>query len=106
MNNGREASPQDKEILEELQRYWGNSVKIDLDITHEPCIFYELYGVWNIVYKLSKDGSYLGNRWTYVQNAHRAIMNFIREQRKISYEQEKRFQDAFERKKREGIPEN
>lgn len=99
MKYGRFISHQDEDILKELKSYWGKSVKIDFDITHEPCIFFDYYGAWNLVYKLSKDGSYLNTRWSYVSNIHSAIINFIQFQRTIKLEEEKKYQDNFERKR-------
>ena len=101
MEYGRLISPQDKDILKELKRYWRNSVKIDFDITHEPCIFFEYCGAWNLVYKLSKDGSYQRNRWSYVSDIHDAIRSFIVFQKQIRYEEEKKYQENFERKRSE-----
>jgi len=101
MEYGRHISPQDEDILKELKKYWRDSVKIDFDIVHEPCIFYNYHGLWDIVYKLSKDGTYTKNRWSYVQDAHRAIISFVREQKAISYEQEKKYQENFHKKREE-----
>ena len=101
MQYGRQISPYDKDILKELKNYWKDSVKIDFDILHEPCIFYNYHGAWNVVYKLSRDGSYIEKKLIYVQNAHNAIFSFIREQRKISYEQEKQYQENFHKKREE-----
>jgi hypothetical protein len=106
MNYGRSISPQDENILEELKDYWRDSVKIDFDIAHEPCIFFDYHGSWNIVYKLSKDGNYKKNRWSYVQDTHNAIRNFIKQQKEISYEQEKKFQEEFNKKRAAGIKED
>jgi hypothetical protein len=101
MQYGRHISPQDRDILKELQSQWRDDVKIDFDIVHEPCIFYNYFGAWNIVYKLSKDGSYLQNRWHYVLHAHEAILSFLREQKAVSYEQEKKYQEKFYEKRKE-----
>jgi len=102
MNFGRGISPQDYSILNELLTHYSkDEVKIDFDITQEPCIFYNYYGSWNLVYKLSKDGSYTKNRWSYVHDIHNAIISFIKEQKKVTYEQEKKYQESFKKKRKE-----
>lgn len=95
MEYGRSISPQDKDILRELQTHWKKSVKIDFDITHEPCIFFNYCGVWNLVYKLSKDGSYLRTRWSYVRDIDDAIIHYIEYQRSVSIEDEQKYQSNF-----------
>lgn len=101
MKYGRSISPQDRDILKELKRYWRNSVKIDFDIIQEPCIFFDFHGAWNLVYKLSLDGAYNNSRWSYVQQIHSAIISFIREQKKIKYEDEQKYQENFKKKRQE-----
>lgn len=104
---GRKVSKWDIEILNHLQQHYHNSVKIDFDIINEPCIFFNYYGSWNVVYKLSKDGTYTQKRWHYVLQAHEAIQNFIIEEEKNKKFDEIKHQEAFlkqrEKNKKQGL---
>lgn len=110
MKFGRKISPKDMEILDELKSKWGNSIKIDFDMVQEPCIFYNYYGMWSMVYKLSASGNYVRNRWYYVSHCHNLILEFIhiqneqRAKRQITYESEKLKDEQF--KKQQNIYKN
>ncbi len=96
---GRQISLQDERILQIMLDHDDN-VKIDFDIMNEPCIFYEYKGEWDIVYKLSKDGTYTQHPWYYAVQAHRAIINYLIQQKKKTKETDERlYQENFYKKR-------
>lgn len=103
----RQANQQDYEILKDLKSKWHDNVKIDYDIISEPCIFYCYHGLWDVVYKLSQDGTYLKDRWHYVLSAHNAIMNYIKneDQRQMKYDEGNKYREKTN-EKREDIAKN
>jgi hypothetical protein len=90
----RAISNADLDILHDLQEHYSNKeIKIDYDIMGEPAIFYNWFGSWNIVYKLSQNGAYMGKRWDYVSNAHAAIKSFRQEMLNKANEDERKYQE-------------
>jgi len=90
----RAISKADLDILSDLQEHYSkDEVKIDYDIMNEPAIFYNWFGSWNVVYKLSNDGAYIGKRWDYVHNAHTAIKSFRQEMLNKANEDERKYQE-------------
>lgn len=97
MTKTRAVSPYDLDILKDLKSEWGNRIKIDRDITGNPCLFIKYKGPWDVLYVLSIDGLYDHEKWHYVQAAHRAAISYCKkkEQEIIDAEQERRYTEGF-----------
>lgn len=97
----RAASQYDLDILKELKTYWHNQIKIDTDITGNPCLFIKYKGPWDIFYILSDNGRYIHQRSHYVIQAHAAALNYCEKKDKeyINAKKEKEYSEKFDKLK-------
>ncbi len=94
---GRGVTSYDLDILRELQKIFSKSiVKIDFDILSEPCIFFKYKGPFDVVYKLSRDGTYQRSLGHYVIQARNAIYAYARKRNEeiINAQEEMKYQEG------------
>lgn len=113
---GRGVSEYDQDILDALKTKYSDTIKIDLDILSEPCIFLRYKGPWEMVYKLSANGEYVRPLNFYCEQIDNAISEFMKSRDDIirrnklnelkAIEDNKKFENQRDKFKNVGFKDN